>query len=293
MNKNVSMEIINPNAAGIDVGSRSHFVAIGQGSKDVREFGVYNEDLTAIAEWLLSSEVKTVAMESTGTYWQSLFAVLQNAGLQVILCNGKFTKNIKGKKTDVQDCQWIQKLHTIGLLTGSFLPDEATEHLRTYYRHRSNLLDHAADTTRKMQKYLRLLNLRLDVAVKDVTGLTGLAIIGAICKGETDAVKLASFRNGNCKKSEEEIGKALETNGRKDYLFALQYEYQMYHHVQCKIKECDVEIEVLLNEQIKNSDEKRQHFIDKKIHKRCGIQKMECICQTAVWQCGICSRIFR
>jgi transposase len=198
MNKKVSMEIINPNAAGIDVGSRSHFVAIGQGSGDVREFGVYNEDLTAIADWLLKNEVKTVAMESTGTYWQSLFAVLQSAGFQVILCNGKFTKNIKGKKTDVQDCQWIQKLHSIGLLSGSFLPDEATEQLRTYCRHRANLLDGAADTTRKMQKYLRLLNLRLDVVVKDVTGVTGLAIIDAICKGETNAEVLASLRHGNC-----------------------------------------------------------------------------------------------
>jgi transposase len=127
MNKKVSMEIINANAAGIDVGSRSHFVSIGQGKDDVREFGVYNEDLKAIGQWLLANDVKTVAMESTGTYWQSLFAVLQSEGLQVILCNGKFTKNIKGKKTDVQDCQWIQKLHTIGLLSGSFLPDEATE----------------------------------------------------------------------------------------------------------------------------------------------------------------------
>src|SRR3954454_5976408 len=163
MNKKVSMEIINPNAAGIDVGSRSHFVAIGQGKDDVREFGVYNEDLQAIIAWLLANEIKTVAMESTGTYWQSLFTALQNAGLHVILCNGKFTKNIKGKKSDVQDCQWIQKLHTIGLLTGSFLPDEATEQLRTYCRHRANLLDQAADTTRKMQKYLRLLNLRLDI----------------------------------------------------------------------------------------------------------------------------------
>lgn len=268
MNKKVLMEIINPHAAGIDVGSRSHFVAVGQGSGDVKEFGVYNEDLTAIAQWLLSHEVKTVAMESTGTYWQSLFAVLQNAGLQVILCNGKFTKNIKGRKTDVQDCQWIQKLHTIGLLSGSFLPDEATEQLRTYCRHRANLLDNAADTTRKMQKYLRLLNLRLDVVVKDVTGLTGLAIISTICKGETNAVKLASLRHGNCHKSEEEIAKALQTNGRKDYLFALKHEYKTYQYLQSAIRECDVEIEKMLSEQINNSDDKQQHFIDKKIHKR-------------------------
>ena len=222
MKQKVGMEIINPNAAGIDVGSRSHFVAVGQGASDVREFGVYNEDLTAIAQWLLLHEVKTVAMESTGTYWQSLFAVLQNAGLQVILCNGKFTKNIKGRKTDVQDCQWIQKLYTIGLLSGSFLPDEATELLRTYCRHRANLLDQAADTTRKMQKYLRLLNLRLDVVVKDITGLTGLAIIEAICKGETNPEKL-EFLDQKRKRKVREMRKLIHKFDIKTDELGLQF----------------------------------------------------------------------
>jgi len=266
--KNVKMEMINLQAAGIDVGSRSHFVAIGQGDDDIREYGVYNEDLKLLTQWLLDSQIKTVAMESTGTYWQSLFATLQAAGLEVILCNGKFTKNIKGKKTDVKDARWIQKLHTIGLLTGSFLPDESTEQLRTYCRHRTNLLEQAADTTRKMQKYLRLLNLRLDVVVKDVCGLTGLSIIKSICNGESNAEKLASLRNGNCKKSEQEIAKALQSNGRRDYLFALKHEYHLYVNFQDKMKECDAEIEKMLNEQINTSNEKKQHFIDKKIHKR-------------------------
>jgi transposase len=266
--KNVSMEVVNPDAAGIDIGSRSHFVAIGQGDEDVKEFGVYNEDLQALAQWLLDNEIKTVAMESTGTYWQSLYAVLQSSELEVILCNGKFTKNIKGRKSDVQDCQWIQKLHTLGLLSGSFLPDEVTEQLRTYCRHRANLLEQAADITRKMQKYLRLLNLRLDVVVKDVTGLTGLSIINAICKGEINPEILASLRNGNCKKSEVEIAKALQSNGRKDYLFALKHEYQMYLNLQSKIKECDQEIEIMLNEQINGDDNKREHYIEKKVHKR-------------------------
>ncbi len=116
-------------------------------------------------------------------------------------------------------------------MSGSFLPDEATEELRTYCRHRANLLDQAADTTRRMQKYLRLLNLRLDVVVKDITGLTGLKIIGAICNGEVIPEKLASLRNGNCKRSEEEIAKALQNNGRKDYLFALRHEYRMYQDI--------------------------------------------------------------
>ena len=262
------MEVVNPNAAGIDIGSRSHFVSIGQGDEDVKEFGVYNEDLQSLSQWLLENEIKTVAMESTGTYWQNLYAVLLSSGLEVILCNGKFTKNIKGRKSDVQDCQWIQKLHTLGLLSGSFLPDEATEQLRTYCRHRANLIEQAADTTRKMQKYLRLLNLRLDVVVKDVTGLTGLAIIDSVCKGETNPEALASKRNGNCKKSENEIAKALQCNGRKDYLFTLRHEYQMYQTIQSKIRECDQEIELMLNEQINSNDHRREHYIEKKIHKR-------------------------
>ncbi len=121
--KKTSLEIIHPHAAGIDVGSRSHFVAIGQNAEDVKEFGVYNEDLHALTEWLLQNKINSIAMESTGTYWQSLFSNLHQAGMQVILCNGKFTKNIKGEKSDVQDCQWIQKLHPLGLLSGSFLPN--------------------------------------------------------------------------------------------------------------------------------------------------------------------------
>jgi transposase len=266
--KNVSMKVINPDAAGIDVGSRSHFVAIGQEQSDVYEFGVYNEDLHNLAELLLSKKIKTVAMESTGTYWQNLYTVLRSAGLEVILCNGKFTKNVKGRKTDVQDCQWIQKLHSLGLLSGSFLPDEVTENLRTYCRHRTDLIELAADTTLKMQKYLRLLNIRLDVIVRDVTGLTGISIIDAICSGENDPDKLASFRNGNCKTSKSEMAKALQSNGRKDYLFTLNHEYQMYLIIQSKIKECDLAIEKMINEYISQDDAKREHYIEKKIHKR-------------------------
>jgi transposase len=266
--KKLALDVVNPNAAGIDVGSRSHFVAIGQGGDEVKEFGVYNEDLLAIARWLTENDVKTVAMESTGTYWQSLYTTLQGAGIEVILCNGKFTKNIKGKKTDVLDCQWIQKLHTLGLLSGSFLPDDATEQLRTYCRHRTNLLEQAADTSRKMQKYLRLLNMRLDVVVNDVTGLTGLSIIEMVCKGETSPSVLASLRHGNCKKSEKEIAKALQSNGRKDYLFALRHEYQLYLIIQKKITECDAEIKKMIKDQINSDTEKKQHHIEKKIHKR-------------------------
>jgi transposase len=264
----VSMQVVNPQAAGIDVGSRSHWVAVGQSPEDVREFGVFNQDLFVMADWLKEKNVKTIAMESTGTYWQNLYAVLMSRGFPVVLCNGKFTKNIKGRKTDVKDCQWIQKLHTLGLLTSSFLPDGKTEELRTYCRQRANLIHSAASTSKKMQKYLRLLNLRLDVVVKDICGLTGLLIIRAICNGETDPKKLASLRHGNCRKSEEEIAKALQTNGRKDYLFALQQELDTYDHLQKKIEECDKEIEKMLDEIINSDDNKREHHIESKPHKR-------------------------
>ena len=267
-NQVIAMEMVNPHAAGIDIGSRSHWVAVGQHPENVREFGVFNDDLFALADWLSAHGVKTVAMESTGTYWQNLFAVLISRNFDVILCNGKFTKNIKGKKTDILDCQWIQKLHSLGLLSSSFLPDEQTEQLRTYCRHRSNLLNNAASTSKKMQKYLRLLNLRLDVVVNDICGLTGLLIIRAICDGQTNAEKLAELRHGNCRKSEEEIAKALQSNGRKDYLFTLNQELEMYDILQKKIQQCDTEINKKLNEIIDGDDNKKQHLIDPKPHKR-------------------------
>ena len=267
-NKNVKMEIVNPCAAGIDVGSRSHFVAIGQSSTEVREFGVYNEDLHNLCKWLTENNIKTIAMESTGTYWQNLYAILQSAGFDVLLCNGKFTKNIKGKKTDVQDCQWIQKLHTLGLLSGSFLPDLESEQLRTLCRHRTNLLESASITSNKMQKYLRLLNLRLDVVVNDITGLSGLKIIEVICSGETNPEVLASHRHGNCRKSEQEIAKALQSNNRQDFLFALKQEFNHYQFIQNHIGECDEQIKLMLSSIINNDDFKKEHFIEKKVHKK-------------------------
>jgi transposase len=266
--KSLSMEVVNRYAAGIDIGSRFHYVAIGQKPEDVNKFGVYNEDLQKLLEWLKENKITTVAMESTGTYWQSLFSTLQGAGLEVYLCNGKFTKNIKGRKTDVQDCQWIQKLHSLGLLTSSFLPDLATEQLRTYCRHRTSLLETSSMTTQKMQKYLRLLNLRLDVVVKDVCGLTGLQIIEAICKGETNPKVLASFRHGNCRKSEEEIAKALQSNGRQDYLFGLQQEFDLYKILQAKMEQCDVAIAKLLSEQINGDETKKSLQAEAKPHKK-------------------------
>lgn len=267
-NKKISMEVIHPHCAGIDVGSRSHFVAIGQGSKDVKEFGVYAQDLKKLSDWLHKNGVTTVAMESTGQYWQNLFVELMNSGLEVILTNGKFTKNINRKKTDVLDCQWIQKMHSLGLLPSSFLPDDTTEKLRTLCRHRAKMIAQKADTSHKMQKYLKWLNFRLDVVVRDVTGLTGIKIIDAICNGNLDPQSLAQHRHYNCRKSEEEIAKALVSNERSDYLFGLKQEYRRYQFYKEMIDECDLQIAEYLQQFIDSKVEVVDDLPTKKPYKR-------------------------
>lgn len=267
------MNVINPNAAGIDIGSRSHFVAIGQGAKDVKEFGVYAEDLAAIVKWLLINNITTVAMESTGTYWQNLFVELINAGLEVILTNGKFTRNINRKKTDVLDChrvagRWIQKLHCLGLLPSSFLPDNTTETLRTYCRHRTNMIDQRADCSHKLQKFLKYLNFRLDVVVRDIGGLTAMKIIEDICNGNLDPKSLAEHRHYNCRKSEEEIAKALVSNKREDYLFGLKQEFSRYQFYTSIIDECDKEITQFLEKTINEKEQVVDDIPEPKPHKR-------------------------
>ena len=264
----MKMDIINPNAAGIDIGSRSHFVAINQSNSEVREFGVFADDNEQLAGWLKDNNIKTVALESTGTYWQNLYLVLQQHGFEVILANGKFTKNIKGRKTDVQDCQWIQKLHSLGLLTGSFLPDDETEQLRTYCRQRTAWINQGASVIQKMQKFLRLLNLRLDVAVTDIAGLTGLKIIKAVCSGITDPFELSKLVHRNCKKSPEEIALALNCNHRQDLLFGLKQEYQMFLTIRDKITECDEHIKVFIDQHFNNNPEKKKLSAPKKIYKK-------------------------
>lgn len=266
--KSLKMELVNPHAAGIDVGSRSHFVAISQNIDDVKEFGVYAQDLKELVEWLKANKVTSVALESTGSYWQNLYTELIQADFQVLLTNGKFTKNIQNKKTDVLDCMWIQKLHSIGLLKSSFLPDLQTEKLRTFCRHRLNLIQEAAKCSKRMSQNLRLMNLRLDVVVNDITGLTGMKIIQAICDGVTDGKTLAAFRHGNCRKSEEEIEKALQSNGREDYHFALRQEFDRYEFIQAQIIQVDEKIKKLIKEHIEQDDTKRSLYIEPKVHKR-------------------------
>lgn len=266
--KKMEMEIINPNAAGIDIGSRSHYVAVGQALEDVQEFGVYAEDLQAICQHLKEYGITSVAMESTGDYWQNLFTELIRHNFDVVLCNGKFTKHAKGRKTDVKDARWIQKLHSLGLLTSSFLPDESTEVLRTYCRQRSNLVNQASGASRKMQKYLKFLNFRLDVVVKDICGQTGLAIIEDICKGNHDPESLAEHRHYNCRKSKQEIAKALHGNNREDFFFGLKQEFQAYQFYQKQIQQCDKEIDKFVRKYLKEHPEMKKLKTTEKPHKR-------------------------
>ena len=241
------MQVINPQAAGVDVGSRSHFVAVGQNPEDVREFGVYTEDHQNLINWLQEKMITTVAMESTGSYWQTLFSALQRAGFEVLLVNGRQIKNVKGK-TDVKDCQWIQRLHCLGLLTGSFLPSEQIEKLRTYQRHRNWLVEQCAKMSNKMQKALRLMNVRLDIAVSDVTGKSGRKIIEAILEGCRSGEQLSLLADPRVKKSKQEIAKALEGRWIEELLFELRDCFDLYRVFEGRITSCDLQIESLLYE---------------------------------------------
>ena len=264
--KSVSLSILNEHAAGVDVGSRSHFVSVGQARSDVREFGVYHKDLQECVQWLQFCEIQTVAMESTGSYWQNLYDVLIESGFEVLLVNGIHTKNMKGRKTDVQDCQWIQYLHSVGLLTGSFLPDVDTEELRTLCRHRDFLRKQAAKYICKMQKSLRLMNFRLDVVLSDITGTSGQAIIKTIISGETDPCVLAALADWRVKKPKEEIAGALSYNGRKDYMYELEDSFGIYQSYVKRIEACDKKIEELMRSQIvkNNSPQTSPPPLDKK-----------------------------
>ena len=250
MNEQLPLEIIHPKAAGIDVGSKSHFVAIGQGEDQVREFGVNTQDHNHLISWLVESKISTIAMESTGNYWHTLFTALQVAGFEVLLVNGRDVKNLKGKKSDVMDCQWIQKLNSLGLLSASFLPDEFSRKLKSYFLHRQHLIKQCAKYTKKMLNALRLMNIRLDIAISDINGKTGRVIIKAIIEGERDPKVLAAFADVRVKKSQEEIALALEGEWREDLIFLLAEGLSIYQNFRERLQACDAQIKSLLERHI-------------------------------------------
>ena len=242
----VSMTVINSHAAGIDVGSREHYVATGQQSSDVCTFGVYSKDNAALVAHLQQKGITTVAMESTGTYWQPLFACIQAAGIAVVLSNN-YIKDPQ-KKTDAKDARWLQRLHTLGLLKTSFIPAAQIEQVRTYHRHRSSLVAQAATCIQKMQKVLRLMNIRLDIAIRDITGVSGMAILESIVAGQRDGTFLASLVHYKVKKSKEEIAEALQGQWKTEQLYIVADELESYKHYQLRMVNCDKQIELLLQQ---------------------------------------------
>lgn len=239
---------INRHAAGIDCGSETHFVAVPpeRDEEPVRSFKTFTSDLRRLADWLEACKIKTVAMESTGVYWIPIFEILEERGFEVVLVNSRHVKNVPGRKSDVVDCQWIQELHSVGLLRGSFRPDAKIATLRAYLRHREKLVQGAASHIRRMQKALVEMNLQLHNVISDITGATGTRILRDIVAGVTDPVALAAHRDYRCRASEEEIAASLTGNYRAEHLFALRQNLELFDTIQRQIQDCDGEVETLL-----------------------------------------------
>jgi transposase len=235
----------NAAAAGLDIGATEIWacVPVERDPQPVRAFGTFTPDLQALADWLEQCEVKTVAMESTGVYWIPIYEILEARGLEVYLVNAHHLKHVPGRKSDVQDCQWIQQLHSYGLLTASFRPAEDMRVLRAYLRQRTMLLEHRAGHIQHMQKALQQMNVQLLQVLSDITGTTGLAIIRAIVAGERDPQVLARLRHGRCQRSEAEIAKALRGHYRPEHVFALKQALALYDFYTAQVQECDTYIE--------------------------------------------------
>lgn len=243
-NQSSSLRIVNPDAAGIDIGAKSHFVAVPEGrDKDtVKEFECFTPDVQSMIRWLKKCLIKTVVMESTGSYWIPVFEMLDQAGFEVKLVDAHHIKNVRGRKSDVIDCQWLQQLHTHGLLSAAFRPEDDIVMLRSYLRQRSMLIETVAKHTQHMQKALIQMNLHLHNVISDITGVTGMAIIRSILNGEKDPDKLAKMRDSRCANPVELIKKSLQGNYREDHLFTLKQAVEAYDFFQFRIAECDEEI---------------------------------------------------
>lgn len=248
--KDPELTRINEHAAGIDIGSESHFVAVPSAScpDPVRQFSVFTKDLYAIADWLTHCGVTSVAMESTGVYWVPLYEVLEERGFAVKLVDARKVKNVSGRKSDILDCQWLQQLESYGLLSGAFRPADEIVILRGYMRQREMLVKSAAIHIQHMQKALQQMNLRLDNVVSDITGQTGMRILKAILGGERDVEKLGQMRDPRCKATGELIAQSLIGNYRAEHLFALKQAVELFEFYQQKIGECEEQIESYLKQ---------------------------------------------
>ena len=239
---------VHTHAAGIDVGSRFHVAAVSPdlSSEPVQTYRSFTGDLHRLADWLTACGVITVAMESTGIYWIPVFEILEEHGLEVLLVNARDVKSVPGRKTDVNDAQWLQQLHQFGLLRGSFQPAQEIAALRAYLRHRERLVEYAAAHIQHMQKALMQMNIQLHHVLSDISGTTGMTILRAIVAGNHDPAKLATFRDVRCRASVETIQAALTGHYQPQHLFALRHALELYDNYQKKIEECDETIEAVL-----------------------------------------------
>jgi transposase len=239
------LERMNPNAAGIDCGAAAHYAAVppDRDPTPVRTFQSFTADLHRLADWLTACGVTSVAMESPGVYWIPLFEILEARGFAVVLVNARHVKNVPGRKTDVVDCQWLQELHSVGLLRGSFRPAAAIAALRAYLRHRETLVQSAATHVQRMQKALVQMNLQLPIVISDITGVTGLRILRDIVAGQTDPHALAQHRDVRCRASAAEITAALTGHYRPEHVFVLQQNLELFDAYQRQVVACDAAIE--------------------------------------------------
>lgn len=246
--KRAVVELAHPNAAGIDIGSASHYVAVpADRDKDpVREFKSFTEDLERLADWLAACEIDTVAMESTGVYWIPLFELLEGRGFTVYLVNARHVKNVSGRKSDVLDCQWLQQLMSFGLLSGAFRPKDEICALRAVTRLRDTLLGYQARHVQHMQKALTQMNVQLANVISDIVGETGQKIVRAIIAGERDGAKLAKLRNVRIRASEAEIAKSLRGNWRAEHLFALEQAMALFDAYAERLAECDRQLDTMM-----------------------------------------------
>ncbi len=240
-----ALDIVHPNAAGVDIGGSEHWVAINPelDEKPVRCFQCFTEDLQQMADWLIERGVRSVAMQSTGVYWIPVFEILQQRGLEVYLVNARHTKNLPGRKSDIAECQWLLKLHTFGLLNNSFQPSDEVRRARTLWRHRGGLVAQASSTIQRMQKALTEMNIQLSNVLSDLSGVSGMRIVRAILDGQRDPKALAALADPQVKASKQVIAKSLEGNWRQELLFVLGQEVEMYGMYQDRIAACDRELQ--------------------------------------------------
>jgi transposase len=240
-----TLERVHPNAGALDIGALEIWAAVppDRSEGSVRRFDTFTVDLKALADWLIECGVDTVAMESTGVYWIPVFELLEARGLKVYLVNARHVHNVPGRKSDFLDCQWLQQLHSLGLLNGSFRPDAEMVALRAYLRHRAELIQHRAPHILHMQKALQQMNLHLHHVLSDITDITGQDILRAIIAGERDPRVLAGFRQPGCKADEATIIKALTGTWRPEHLFVLTQSLAMYDAYTQQLAACDAEIE--------------------------------------------------